>query len=225
MKAIAHISTLLPEKFGVPRQAGLVPELVGKIIFEREFCREDFFRGLEGFSHIWLLWEFSETKDKGYSPTVRPPMLGGNKKIGVFATRSPFRPNPIGLSAVRLLEIERGGDGISLIVAGADLVNGTPILDIKPYLPYADSIPDAVGGFTENLESRRLFVVLPDDVGDYFDEETTGALRGALSLDPRPRYQDDGRTYGMSFAGCRVRFFVSGDTLTVTDIEHLTNLI
>ncbi len=220
MKRIAYIQTDFPTKFGLPRQSGLVQDIKGKIIFTPEYRKVEAFRGLEEFSHIWLLWEFSASEKLGWSPTVRPPLLGGNKRMGVFATRSPFRPNPIGLSCVRLEKIEYESTlGPVLYVSGADLMDGTPIYDIKPYLPYADSVADAVGGFTENLKERRLNVSAPKELLEILPDEKRETLLGVLAGDPRPSYIDDkDRIYGFEFAGYEVKFSVSGCELTVTEI-------
>lgn len=221
MKVIAHIYTDFKTKFGLPRQSGLIEEISGKIVFEKKYRDENAFRGLEDFSHIWLLWEFSQSKRESWSPTVRPPLLGGNKRIGVFATRSPFRPNPIGLSCVRLEKIDFTKDeGPVLYVKGSDLMNGTPIYDIKPYLPYCDSRPDAVGGFTEDLGERRLRVEISEELLGRVPESKRRELLQVLGGDPRPSYQSDPeRVYGFSFADMEVKFKVSDSTLTVTEIE------
>ncbi len=221
MKVIAHIETDYTEKFGIPRQSGLNKEVEGRIVFEKEYRVPEAFRGLEEFSHIWLLWQFSESVREGWSPTVRPPLLGGNKRMGVFATRSPFRPNSIGLSAVRLLRIEQSAnDGPVLVVSGADLMNGTPIYDIKPYLPYADSIPDAAAGFTEKLSERRLKVTFSENTAQMFPEEKLKSLISVLEGDPRPSYQNDPeRAYGFSFAGHEISFRVDGKNLCIIKIE------
>lgn len=220
MKIIAHIETDYNEKFGIPRQSGLNTAVEGRIVFEKEYRVPEAFRGLEDFSHIWILWQFSEAVRESWSPTVRPPLLGGNKRMGVFSTRSPFRPNNIGLSAVRLLRIEHTkNEGPVLIVGGADLMNGTPIYDIKPYLPYADSIPDAVGGFTESLEERKLPVEFPEGIKEKFPEEKLEGLISVLEGDPRPSYQNDPeRLYTFSFAGYEVSFKVDEGVLTVVDV-------
>ncbi len=220
MNIIAHIETDYTEKFGIPRQSGLNKEVTGRIIFEKEYRVPEAFRGLEEFSHIWILWQFSEAVQDEWSPTVRPPLLGGNKRMGVFATRSPFRPNNIGLSAVRLVKVEYSkNDGPVLVVSGADLMNGTPIYDIKPYLPYADSIPDAVGGFTETLEERKLRVSFSEGEKEKFPHEKLTSLISVLEGDPRPSYQNDSeRVYGFSFAGYEICFKVDGERLTVTKI-------
>lgn len=220
MKPIAHISTDFPTKFGIPRQSGLA-ETQGIIIFEKEYRTPEAFRGLEEFSHIWLLWEFSEAKRDKWQPTVRPPLLGGNKRMGVFATRSPFRPNPIGLSCVRLDKIESTSKyGTVLYIEGADLMDGTPIYDIKPYLAYTDSHPDAKGGFTEALGDNRLTVIIPDEIKAGFAENKLQSLLSILEQDPRPHYIDDPeRIYGFNFAGYEIKFKVNGKTLTVVSTE------
>ena len=220
MKVIAHIRTQFPSKFGIPRQSGLVDELRGTVVFEPEFRDPESLRGLEAFSHIWLLWQFSGAVREHWSPTVRPPRLGGNRRMGVFATRSPFRPNPIGLSSVRLLGIEPlPGLGVVLQVAGADLMDGTPIYDIKPYIA-PDCHPDAVAGFTVGLDERRLEVDFPEEWLAKIPEAERPALLGVLSRDPRPSYQHDPeRVYGMSFAGQDVKFTVHDGILSVCGVE------
>ena len=222
MKIIGHIETDFKEKFGIPRQSGLVKESRGRIVFEKEYNVPEAFRGLEDFSHIWVLWQFSEAVRETWSPTVRPPLLGGNKRMGVFATRSPFRPNSVGLSALKLDGVEFSEkEGVVLHVSGADLLDGTPVYDIKPYLPYADSIPDAVGGFTESLEERRLEVEFPSDLLKRVNEGKREALKAVLAADPRPSYQNDPeREYGMRFADYEVRFKVEGKTLRVINVEN-----
>lgn len=219
VKTVAKIHTDFPSKFGVPRQSGLVEELVGTIVFEPEFRNRESLRGIEEFSHLWLIWLFSENPESGkFSPTVRPPRLGGNVRMGVWATRSPFRPNPIGLSCVRLDHIEWDTcDGPLIVVRGADLVDGTPILDIKPYLPFVESHPDARGGFTRRTSMEKpLEVVMPDAFQRLWEPEQLTALRKILSQDPRPRYQDDPeRIYGMEFAGRNLKFRIEGDRLYV----------
>ena len=223
MKIIARISTDLPSKFGLPRQSGLVEGIEGRIVFEREYRNAEAFRGLEDFSHIWILWQFSEAVRDSWSPTVRPPMLGGNKRVGVFATRSPFRPNSIGLSSVRLERIEYTADeGPVLYVSGCDLMDGTPIYDIKPYLAYTDSHPDAVGGFTQTLPERSLKVEVSDDMLSCVPDKKRSTLKAILSQDPRPSYQNDPeRIYGFSFAGFEVRFSVRDGVLTVISIDSV----
>lgn len=221
MTPIAHIKSDFSEKFGIPRQSGLVEELRASIVFEPPYRDPSALRGIEGFSHIWLIWEFSQAKREGWSPTVRPPRLGGNKRLGVFATRSPFRPNPIGLSCVRLTEVRQDQElGPVLVVAGADLMDGTPIYDIKPYLPYADCKPDAVGGFASIPKEASLEVDCPETLLTAVPEDKRPALLAVLAQDPRPQYQDDpGRVYGMSFAGLEVKFRVKGERLTVVEIS------
>lgn len=221
---IAKIRTGFSAKFGIPRQSGLVPELKGIIVFEPEFCNADALRGLEGFSHIWLIWEFSEAVREQWSPTVRPPRLGGNTRLGVFATRSPFRPNPIGLSCVKLDSIELNtSEGPIIHVSGVDLMDGTPIYDIKPYIPYTDCITDATAGFTDSISMHKLDVTIPEHLETKTNPETLNALRGVLAEDPRPRYQHDpDREYGFDFNGYSVKFKVpTPNTLTVTDIRRI----
>ena len=221
MNVIAKVHSDFPSKFGIPRQAGLVPELRAFLVFEPAFRNPDMLRGLEGFSHIWLIWNFSGNRQGGWSPTVRPPRLGGNRRMGVFATRSPFRPNPIGLSSVRLDHIAyTDALGPVLHVRGADLVDGTPILDIKPYLPYGDCHPEATGGFASEPARPTLEVEIPPALLDQLPPDRREALRDVLALDPRPRYQQDpDRVYGFLFAGQEVRFTVDGDRLQVVDIK------
>ena len=213
IKPVAIIQNDFTSKFAIPRQSGLA-DIRSKVVFEKEYADENALRGLEDFSHIWLIWGFSENIRDTHSLTVRPPRLGGNVRMGVFATRSPFRPNNLGLSCVKLEAVEKG----RLLVSGADLMNGTPIYDIKPYIPYSDARPDASGGFTDNTEFRTLSVVADDSVkkaiGDQWD-----TLKTVLENDPRPAYQDDSeRVYGFSFAHKEVKFRVEGDTLTVLEL-------
>ena len=217
---IAYIKSDFPEKFGIPRQSGLVEELTATVVFQPPYRVPDALRGLEGFSHLWLIWEFSQARRESWSPTVRPPRLGGNKRLGVFATRSPFRPNPLGLSCVRLLEIRQDrAQGPVLVVAGADLMDGTPIYDIKPYLPYADCKAEAVGGFAAQPKGADLAVDCSPALLDRVPEDKRAALLAVLAQDPRPQYQDDpDRVYGMAFAGLEVKFRVAGERLTVTEI-------
>ncbi len=223
MKPIAHIRSDFSTKFGIPRQSGLIAELKGEIIFEPEYRNPEALRGLDHFSHIWLIWEFSASKREKFSPTVRPPRLGGNRRMGVFATRSPFRPNPIGLSAVRLEQIDWQTDaGPVLYVSGADLMNGTPILDIKPYIAYSDCHADATGGFTTNVARSRLEVMISSEWLQRIAPEKHQTLREVLASDPRPSYQDDpNRIYGLAFAGLDVRFTVSDNVLTVVEVIEL----
>ena len=221
MKIIARIRSPFPEKFGVPRQSGLVDSLQAQIVFEEEYRNADAVRGLDGFSHIWLIWQFSRAVREGWSPTVRPPRLGGNERMGVFATRSPFRPNEIGLSSVKLEKIEIDPKlGPVLHVSGADLMDGTPIFDIKPYLPYCDSHPDAIGGWTNEADNRLLQVDFPAELLEKVPAAQREGLMGVLASDPRPRYQNDPeRVYGMSFGGMNVKFTVDGEQLTVRKVE------
>lgn len=222
MTRIATIRSDFREKFGIPRQSGLVEELRAAIVFEPEYRIDHMLRGIQDFSHIWLLWQFSENAAREWSPTVRPPRLGGNRRIGVFATRSPFRPNSIGLSCVRLLGIERQVEnGPVLYVAGADLLDGTPILDIKPYIPLTDCRPDAHGGFSEDNSDYRLTVHFPDELLHLINEDKRQALLGVLAEDPRPAYQTDAaRIYGMDFAGYTIKFRVEERTLYVQDVTR-----
>ena len=221
IQVIARIRSDFPTKFGIPRQSGLVEELKAAVVFEPEYRNPDAVRGLEGFSHLWLIWEFSEAVGKGWHPTVRPPRLGGNQRMGVFATRSPFRPNPIGLSCVRLEKVELDGpDGPVLYVTGADMMSGTPIYDIKPYLPYVDSIPQARGGFASRVKEYALEVEIPGACLEKIPVSERETLRQILSQDPRPSYQDDPeRMYGMGYAGMEVKFQVKDGRLLVRDIE------
>lgn len=219
---IAFIQTEFPEKFGIPRQSGLAAELQARIVFVPEFRNPETLRGLEGFSHLWLIWEFSANRRAGWQPTVRPPRLGGNVHMGVFATRSPFRPNPIGLSCVELVGIECDcEDAPVMIVKGADLMDGTPIYDIKPYITYADSFPDASCGYVDLLDDVRLEVLIPDSIAEKISGKLDlAALSKVLSLDPRPSYHNDpAREYGMSFSGMNIRFRVSDGILTVVDVD------
>ena len=221
MKVIARIHSDFSTKFGVPRQSGLVDELEATIIFEPEYRNSDALRGLDGFSHLWLVWVFDQAVRKDWSPTVRPPRLGGNQRMGVFATRSPFRPNPIALSSVKLAGIEQTAEhGTVLKIRGADLMDGTPILDIKPYIPYADSHPDAIGGFASAPAGETLEVTIPPELLERIPASRREALRGVLAQDPRPHYQDDpDRVYGFGFAGLEVKFSVDGNQLTVLNIQ------
>ena len=222
MRVIARIHSDFSTKFGVPRQSGLVDALESTVVFEPEFRNPDALRGLEDFSHLWLVWVFDQAIRENWSPTVRPPRLGGNQRMGVFATRSPFRPNPIALSSVRLAGIEQtAAHGPVLRIRGADLMDGTPILDIKPYIPYADCHPDALGGFAAVPAGETLEVIIPDDILSRIPAEHLEALRGVLAQDPRPHYQNDPeRVDGFGFAGMEVKFSVDGGRLTVTDIQQ-----
>ena len=220
MKPIAHIHTDFPAKFGIPRQSGLVSSLSGVIVFTPEFRNPEALRGLEAYSHLWLIWQFSQAVYSGFSPTVRPPRLGGNRRMGVFATRSPFRPNPIGLSSVALEKIElQSPNGPLLYVSGADLMDNTPIYDIKPYLPFTDSHPNAKAGFAEKTQAHALSVVFPEELLLKVPETKRCALTEILRQDPRPSYQTDPhRVYGFCFAGLEIKFTVCGDVLTVRDV-------
>ena len=221
IQVIARMHSDFATKFGIPRQSGLVETLRSTIVFEPEFRNSDALRGIEDFSHLWLIWQFSEAVRQGWSPTVRPPRLGGNTRMGVFATRSPFRPNNLGLSSVRLLGVEQTREfGTVLHVGGADLMDGTPIFDIKPYLAYADSYPDAAGGFTGGDAGAVLTVDFPPELLAQFDSGQRHGLLSALAADPRPRYQDDpDRVYGMAYAGKNVRFTVQDGTVRVVGVE------
>ena len=223
MKIIARIHNDFKEKFGIPRQSGLSGELTSRIVFEPEFRNPDALRGIEGYSHLWLIWEFSEAKRDSWSPTVRPPRLGGNKRVGVFATRSPFRPNPIGLSSVRLLSVEHTqSEGDVLIVGGADLLDGTPIYDIKPYIAYSDCHTDAVSGFADPVKEYALKVDFCKSLLSKVEVSKQKSLLLILEQDPRPSYQNDPeREYGMKFADYEIFFKVDGDILTVTRVESL----
>lgn len=222
IQAIAHMKSDFPTKFGIPRQSGLVESLRSTIVFEPEFRNPDALRGIEGYSHLWLIWQFSEAVREGWSPTVRPPRLGGNTRMGVFATRSPFRPNSLGLSSVRLLEVEETKEfGTVLHVGGADLMDGTPIFDIKPYIPDGDAHPEATGGFTTHADDFLLDVRFPDELLQMIPSEKQRALLGVLSHDPRPSYQKNSdRVYGLSFGGYNIRFLVQEKTLTVTEVAQ-----
>ena len=223
MEIIARIENGFREKFGVPRQSGLVPEVISRVVMAEKYSVREAFRGIEDYSHLWLLWEFDRAQQDDWRPTVRPPRLGGNTRMGVFATRSPFRPNPLGLSSVRLEGIEHRPDvGPVLIVRGADLMDGTPIYDIKPYIPYADCHPDAAEGFTGQTRTHHLEVSCPETLWQTVPEADRAALQGVLASDPRPSYQHDPqRVYGMEFAGLEVHFTVDGAQLTVRDITLL----
>ncbi|MBQ9914651.1 MAG: tRNA (N6-threonylcarbamoyladenosine(37)-N6)-methyltransferase TrmO [Clostridia bacterium] len=221
LKVIAKIHNGFHEKFGIPRQSGLVPELTSVIVFEEEFRNDDALKGIDGYSHLWLLWGFSQVEKTDWRPTVRPPRLGGNTRMGVFATRSPYRPNNIGLSSVVLSGIEKSPQyGTLLKVKGADLMDGTPIYDIKPYIAYTDAHPDAVSGFADNFVGYRLKVCFPEHLLSRAEPEDQRTLFQILEQDPRPAYQDDeARIYKMDFGPYQLSFSVSGDTLTVTDLQ------
>ena len=220
IQAIAHMKSDFPTKFGIPRQSGLVEALRSTIVFAPEFRNPDALRGIEGFSHLWLIWQFSQAVRQDWSPTVRPPRLGGNVRMGVFATRSPFRPNSLGLSCVRLLGVEETREfGTVLHVGGADLMDGTPIFDIKPYIPYSDARPEALGGFTDRASEFLLKVDFPETLLKKIPLEKQNAVIGVLEHDPRPTYQNDPeRTYGLTFSGYNIRFQVKNGSLTVTEV-------
>lgn len=220
MKVIAHIHSDFPTKFGIPRQSGLVESLKAKIVFEPEYRNSDALRGMDEYSHLWLIWEFSEAKRDTWSPTVRPPRLGGNKRMGVFATRSPFRPNPIGLSCVKLEAIDYTAEnGPVIIVSGADMLDGTPIYDIKPYLPFADSRPDAIGGFADTVKGDQLQVQCSEEMMLQIPKQHRQAVIDILAQDPRPHYQQDPtRIYGMEYANMEIKFRVEDTTLVVCEI-------
>ena len=216
---IAYIKTDFKEKFGIPRQSGRVASLKGEIVFLPKYRSPESLRGIEGFSHLWILFDFSLSHREEWSPTVRPPRLGGNERVGVFASRSPFRPNPIGMSVVRLEGIAHSDkNGDTLIVSGVDMLDGTPILDIKPYVPN-DLIPDAVCGYAEKTRYHRLNVICDDEIMEIVPEEKRRALIGCIEEDPRPAYRDDERVYGMSFAGFEVKFRISGDSAIIEDVK------
>lgn len=223
MHIIARIQNDFVGKFGIPRQSGLVNEMVSTIIFEPQYRVDDALRGLEDFSHLWIIWQFSEAVRQDWSPTVRPPRLGGNKRLGVFATRSPFRPNEIGLSSVRIVGMEKTSQfGTVIYVSGADLMNGTPILDIKPYIPYCDCHTDASGGFTDHAGDFILQVCIEDALRCQIPENKLEALMSVLSHDPRPSYQKDSeRVYAMDYANLNIRFTVTDNILTVIDIQKI----
>lgn len=222
MEIIARVHSDFGEKFGIPRQSGLVEALESTVVFEPAFRNADALRGIEEFSHLWLIWQFSKAAEKGWSPTVRPPRLGGNTRMGVFATRSPFRPNHMGLSCVRLLGVEHTASfGTVLKIGGADLLDGTPILDIKPYIPYADSRPEASGGFTDRTGDFLLDVVFPQQLLRQLPENKREAVLGVLSHDPRPSYQNDpARVYGLNFSDFNIQFTVQDKTLTVLTVSR-----
>lgn len=223
MKIIARIYTDFKEKFGIPRQSGLVSTLESRIVFEPKYRNSDALRGIEEYSHLWILWKFSEVPENDkFMPTVRPPRLGGNKKMGVFATRSPYRPNPIGLSSVKLLRLEETSEGRVLVVSGADMLSGTPVYDIKPYLPYTDIHTDAVGGFADEKLSYKLDVEFPEESLIKIPENKREGLIELLSEDPRPSYiEDEERVYGFNFAEFEIKFKVKGEKLRVTDVISL----
>lgn len=222
LKIIAKIHTDFPDKFGIPRQSGFLPELEARIVFEPEYRVPEALRGIEEWSHLWIIWQFSEAVRDGWSPTVRPPRLGGNKRVGVFATRSPFRPNPVGLSCVKLIRVEHTEvEGDVLVVSGADMMDGTPIYDIKPYLPYADAHPEADGGFAESVFGEKLTVDFPEELLSLFPEGKRKSAVSILAEDPRPavRAKDSDRVFGFFFAGYEIKFKVSDRVASVVSVE------
>jgi tRNA-Thr(GGU) m(6)t(6)A37 methyltransferase TsaA len=221
IKPIARIKNSFDSKFAIPRQSGILNEMKSEILFEKDYRIDEALREIGSFSHLWLIWGFSENPKGKWSPTVRPPKLGGNKRVGVFATRSPFRPNGLGLSSVKLLEVKKSKEkGMYLVVSGADILNGTPIYDIKPYLPFTDIHPDATGGFTEAIDTKKLGVVIPDNIKSSYDVEFIKNLEVILSQNPRPSYHNDpDRVYGFSFAEREIKFKVDGNILTVVEID------
>lgn len=223
IKPIAHIYTDFPEKFGIPRQSGLIDELKGKIVFEKEFRSPEALKELDGFSHIWLIWQFSECINSKWSPTVRPPRLGGNKRVGVFASRSPFRPNSLGLSCVKIEKIDLECENApEIIVSGIDMMNGTPIFDIKPYIPVADLKQDATEGYTAQTRTYEIDVKYDDEILSIIPEEKRQGLIELMKNDPRPSYCDEnGKEYGLCFAGFNVKFIYENNSLTITEIERL----
>lgn len=217
---IAFVKSDFKEKFGIPRQSGRAPSNISEIIFNKEYSDINAFREIDGFSHLWIIFDFSKAHKNGFTPLVRPPRLGGNRKVGVFASRSPFRPNNIGLSSVKLLSVKTLADGrISLSVGGADLLDGTPVYDVKPYLPFTDCHNDAVGGYADSQVDYKLDLILPDNIEDFFTPSQLSALQECLEDDPRPSYQEDGKSYGMRFSDYNIKFTVNNKILTITDIE------
>lgn len=223
LNIIARIKTDFPTKFGIPRQSGLVQSVKGRIVFEKEYRNLEALRGLEGYSHLWIIWKFSEAEADNWSPTVRPPRLGGNKRMGVFATRSPFRPNPIGLSSVKIERIiEKSGEGPQIEVSGADMLDGTPIYDIKPYIAYTDSHPEALGGFSTDVFENKLKVEFGEGIEDSLPKEILEPLKEILESDPRPSYQNNPeRIYSFEFANYHIEFKVNDDELNVILVEDL----
>lgn len=219
IKPVAYIKTDFKEKFGIPRQSGRCPALKGEITVEKDYAKEEFFRGIEKFTHLWLIFGFSANEKKRAAATVRPPRLGGNERVGVFASRAPFRPNGLGLSCVKLEKVSVNENGVTLTVSGADLLDGTPIYDIKPYIPSADKIDGAYGGYSEDFTNYALDVIFPEDLLNLLPCDKRAAAKECLKEDPRPSYQNDGREYGMLFSGYDVKFIVDGKTLTVTDVK------
>ena len=218
---IGYVHSDFKEKFGIPRQSGRAPSCVCELVLLPQFQSIEHFKDLQGFSHVWLIFDFSKTRDKGYTPTVRPPRLGGNKRVGVFASRSPFRPNHLGLSCVRLVDIVQRGNQTVLLLSGADLLDGTPVFDIKPYLPFTDCIQDAIGGYADTQTAHKLQVVFPQDLLEKIPQEKRAGLLECLADDPRPSYQTDEREYGMRFAEFNVRFRVNNERVEVFDLQSL----
>ncbi len=223
LKVIARIYNDYTHKFGIPRQSGLVEKVISTIVFEKDYRVDDALRDIEGYSHLWLLWHFSQNDKTEWSPCVRPPRLGGNKRTGVFATRSPYRPNPIGLSSVKLIEKKKTPEGTVLVVAGADILSGTAIFDIKPYIKFTDCHPDAVSGFADVHKDYKLQVDFPENLLNVIEENKQQALMGILENDPRPAYQEDGRIYGLSYGGYEIKFTVKDDLLTVTSVDRINH--
>ena len=221
IEPIAYVKSPFKEKFGIPRQSGRVNSITAQIVFNKPYNNPDALRGLDGFSHVWVIFGFSEVKNYEWTPTVRPPRLGGNVKTGVFASRSPFRPNRLGLSSARIDKIEYTNDGVIITVLGLDLLDGTPVYDIKPYLPFTDCHTDAVGGYADKVKDYRLKVVFPENLIKYIPDNLQTALIECLQEDPRPSYQDDNREYGMKFSEFNVKFVVLDGVLTVTSVEKI----
>lgn len=221
IEPIAYVKSPFKEKFGIPRQSGRVNSITAQIVFNKPYNNPDALRGLDGFSHVWVIFGFSEVKNYEWTPTVRPPRLGGNVKTGVFASRSPFRPNRLGLSSARIDKIEYTNDGVIISVLGLDLLDGTPVYDIKPYLPFTDCHTDAVGGYADKVKDYRVKVVFPENLIKYIPDNLQTALIECLQEDPRPSYQDDNREYGMKFSEFNVKFVVLDGVLTVTSVEKI----
>ena len=222
IKPVGYVKNDFKEKFGIPRQSGRAPSIISRVIFYPEYRSPDALRDIEGFSHLWLLFDFSMVKEEKFTPLIRPPRLGGNKKVGVFASRSPFRPNRIGLSSVRLVMVEQTAEyGTTLLVSGADLLDGTPIFDVKPYLPFTDCHPQAIGGYTDEQKDYKLKVNFPNDLKNLIASDKIDAIIECLEDDPRPSYQEDGKNYGMRFGDYDIKFFVSDGEIIVTDVVRL----
>lgn len=222
VKPIGYVKNDFKEKFGIPRQSGRAPSVLSRIVFNPEYRNDDALREIEGFSHLWILFDFSKAHRKEFTPLVRPPRLGGNKKVGVFASRSPFRPNNIGLSSVKLERLEKTSDlGTVIVVSGADLLDGTPVYDVKPYLPFTDCHPDAKGGYAEQLKDYKLKVIIPENLQSLLPQDKMQALKECLEDDPRPSYQDDGKEYGLTFADINIKFTVENGVLTVISAQKI----